>query len=168
MATTFTKIAAVTVGSGGAASIAFTSIPSTYTDLVLKWSGRIDNNNDFFIKFNSSTTNYSGKILYANSGSANSFNGGTDGKYLSGWPDQSANTANVFSNNEIYIPNYGSSNNKSFSVDTVKEDNSTDWFVGLLAGLWSDTTAINAVTLTLVSGSFVQYSTAVLYGIKNS
>ena len=40
MATTFTKIASVTVGSGGASSIDFTSIPSTYTDLCVKLSTR--------------------------------------------------------------------------------------------------------------------------------
>ena len=38
MAVTFTQIASVTVGSGGAASIDFTSIPSTYTDLCIKTS----------------------------------------------------------------------------------------------------------------------------------
>jgi hypothetical protein len=37
MATTYEIIASVTVGSGGAANIEFTSIPATYTDLVLKF-----------------------------------------------------------------------------------------------------------------------------------
>ena len=37
MATTYTLISSVTVGSGGAANIEFTSIPSTYTDLLLKY-----------------------------------------------------------------------------------------------------------------------------------
>ena len=44
MATTYTLISSVTVGSGGAASIEFTSIPSTYTDLVLKLSARSSRN----------------------------------------------------------------------------------------------------------------------------
>ena len=42
MATTFTKIASVSVGSGGAATMSFTSIPSTYTDIVVKLSARGD------------------------------------------------------------------------------------------------------------------------------
>ena len=41
MANTFQLISSTTVGAGGASSIDFTSIPSTYTDLVIKWSGRL-------------------------------------------------------------------------------------------------------------------------------
>ena len=53
MATTYKAISTVTVGSGGAASITFSSIPATYTDLVLKISGRHDTSSDqgIFIKF---------------------------------------------------------------------------------------------------------------------
>jgi hypothetical protein len=36
MANTYEAIATVEVGSGGASTIDFTSIPSTYTDLVLR------------------------------------------------------------------------------------------------------------------------------------
>ena len=56
---TFTKIASATVGSGGASSIEFTSIPSTYTDLVIKLSMRSAftsfNRHDLQLTFNSNT-----------------------------------------------------------------------------------------------------------------
>ena len=55
MANTFVLLASTTVGSGGASSIDFTSIPATYTDLVVKVSGRIDyaQTGDYFkITFN--------------------------------------------------------------------------------------------------------------------
>jgi hypothetical protein len=42
MAATYKLIETVTVGSGGAANIEFTSIPQTYTDLKLVISGKND------------------------------------------------------------------------------------------------------------------------------
>jgi hypothetical protein len=42
MANTYEAIATVTVGSGGATDIEFTSIPGTYTDLLIKSSLRSD------------------------------------------------------------------------------------------------------------------------------
>jgi len=63
MANTYKLISSVTVGSGGAATIGFTSIPATYTDLLLSYSGRIDqtgNVRQVDISFNSNTSNFSG------------------------------------------------------------------------------------------------------------
>ena len=64
MPNTFTLIASSTVGAGGASSIDFTSIPSTYTDLCLKVSARstaTDTNVNMYVKFNGSTSGYSGR-----------------------------------------------------------------------------------------------------------
>ena len=79
-------------------------------------------------------------------------------------------TANTFGNMEIYIPNYAGSSNKSVSVNQVGEDNAATAYATLLAGLWSNTAAITSIKLTPFSGgaSFVQYSTAYLYGVKNA
>ena len=169
MANTYVAIATVTVGSGGAANIEFTSIPGTYTDLVLKLSGRHDTSSDqgIFIKFNSSTANRSHRYL-AGDGSSASSSSGTDG-YIGSIQGTNA-TASTFNNTEIYIPNYAGSNNKSFSVDNVTENNATTAYQNLVAGLWSNTAAITTITVTIGNGTqnFVQYSTATLYGIKNS
>jgi hypothetical protein len=79
----------------------------------------------------------------------------------------SITTAFTFGNSEAYIPNYTSSNNKSVSIDTVVENNSsTVNIVALNAGLWSNTTAISLISIVPGSGSWVQYSTATLYGVK--
>ena len=81
----------------------------------------------------------------------------------------SAVTANTFTNTEFYIPNYAGSNYKSISSDYTSENNSsTSNALGLLAGLWSSTSAINQITISSSTGNFVQYCTAYLYGIKNS
>ena len=77
-------------------------------------------------------------------------------------------TANTFANVSIYIPNYTSANYKSVSIDAVTENNATTAYAFLSAGLWSNTAAITSATITNSSGNYVQYSTAYLYGIKNS
>jgi hypothetical protein len=165
---TFTKIASVTVGSGGASSIDFSSIPATYTDLCIKLSARttVAARDDFFkIKFNGSSTNFTAKVLYGSGSNAASF---SDTSGYAGTVDAANATANTFNNGEIYIPNYAASTNKSFSTDTVQEDNQTQAFAIFVAGLWSQTAAITSIGLFPNSGNFVQYSTATLYGIKNS
>jgi hypothetical protein len=169
MANTFELIASSTVGSGGAASIEFTSIPATYTDLCLKLSGRTSSTGSIYewvyIKFNSSTTGYSYRLLQGNGSSAASYNNTT--QYAGDITDGTA-TASTFGNYEIYIPNYAGSTNKSFSVDAVTENNGTTAVADLVAGLWSNSAAITAVNFTPRNGSFVQYSTAYLYGVKNA
>ena len=169
MALTYVAIATVTVGSGGASSIAFSSIPATYTDLVVKWSGR-DNQpgataNDCAINFNGSATSFTGRRLYGNGTSALS---DTVAPYA-GSDTGAGATTSTFSNNEIYIPNYTGSTNKSFSLDSVTERNGTEAYQLLYAGLWSNTAAITSISIVApASYPFQQYSTATLYGIKNS
>jgi hypothetical protein len=162
---TFTLIASSTVGAGGAASIDFTSIPSTYTDLVVKISTRFNSANAAIkIGFNSSTTNLSIRYLYGSGSAASS---GSDAQIYA-YANSSGSTASTFGNSEVYIPNYTSSNNKSVSVDAVTENNATAADMLLGAGLWSNTAAITAIGLVPISGNFVQYSTAYLYGIVKS
>jgi hypothetical protein len=169
MATTYTLIASSTVGSGGATTIDFTSIPSTYTDLLLKVSLRGDqasNTNAYLISFNGSSTTFTNRRVYGNGASAASDSGSTNDFLVA---NGSSTTANTFQNGDIYIPNYAGSTNKSFSIDEVVENNATTGYNILSAGLWSTTSAINRVTLTgNGSTKFVQYSTAYLYGISNS
>lgn len=160
-------IQTVTVGAGGASSISFTSIPQTYTDLKIVLSGRTTQASladSVYFTFNSSTANFSSRILYGDGGSASSF---TQARYAGSQPGSTA-TASTFANIELYIPNYAGSNNKSYSVDAVTENNGTTAYAYLAAGLWSDTTAISSITLTPNAGSFVQYSTATLYGVTSA
>ena len=163
MALQLYKIATVEVGSAGASTIDFTSIPQGYTDILIKASLRtaFSAPDDYIlIKPNNSTSNLTFKALRGDGSSASSTtlerptaNGNTA-------------TASAFGNLEIYFPNYSGSTNKPFSIDAVSETNGTLALTTLNAHLWSDTTAINRVVITVGSGSnFVQYSTATLYGI---
>lgn len=169
MADTFVKIATVTVGSGGAANMDFTSIPSTYTDLVLKVSTRTNLSNsvdDLMIQFNSNTgSNYPYRQLYGTGSATGSGTATITGAYI-GTCTAATATASTFGNLESYIPNYAGSTNKSVSSDAVSENNATAGFQNFVAALWSNTAAITSIRiLSLNSGSFVQYSTATLYGI---
>ena len=165
---TMTLIQSITVPSGGSASIDFTSIPSTYTDLILKISlrdNRAATGNATKITFNTSGGTYSGRYI---EGTGSTVSSGTD---TNGIADEvSANsTANTFNNGEIYIPNYAGSNQKSMSSDSVNENNASNANAILYASLWNQTAAITSIKLEpYVSASFVQYSTAYLYGIRNS
>ena len=171
MPVTYKKIASVTVGSGGAAEMNFTSIPGTYTDLVLKVSARDDDNTpssfDFVrIQFNGSTSSLSCRFLRGNG--TNAASGSSASVINAGISNNSTQTASTFSNFEVYIPNYAGSNNKSVSSDSVAENNATDNYMHINAGLWSDTSAITSIKLVSQAGSFVQHSTATLYGISKS
>jgi len=173
MASTYQLISSVTVGSGGAANIEFTSIPSTYTDLVLKISARFTQSGSgtlVEVTFNNSGTSYTNRRLYSNGSTSNTDSSGT--AYImtlaaseGGW------TTSTFGNGELYIPNYTSSNNKSVSADWVTENNAATALTGLSAGVWSNSSAITSIKLTGETGSsltFAQYSTAYLYGISNA
>ena len=170
---TMTKISTITVGSGGSASIEFTNIPQTYTDLHLMISLRSSRATVVYdtgiIRFNSdSGNNYSAsRRLYGDGGSAISDAPAITNGGLFEMPTATGATANTFGNISIYIPNYISSNYKSYSSDGVSENNGATSFTSLIAGLWNITNPINTITLTPYAGStWQQYSSATLYGIR--
>ena len=158
----------VTVGSGGASYIEFTGIPATYTDLVLKTSLRSNRSLEFdstTIQFNTtSSSNYTQRMVYGDGAAAASL---TSAAITFFYATGSTATSNTFGNGEIYIPNYAGSSYKSVSMDSVSENNATTALAALNAGLWSDTSAITSIRLTVGGGTLLtQYSSASLYGIK--
>jgi hypothetical protein len=168
MPNTYYLLASNTVGSGGASSITFSSIPQTgYTDLVVKVSGRCTSGvtgSDVKVSFNGVTTNITSKNLYGSGSGA----GSQQPTYIPGIASAALDTASTFGNMEVYIPNYTSSNFKSVSLDAVNENNAAAAYTYLTAGLWSATSAITEIAVAPFSGNWVQYSTFYLYGIKNS
>jgi hypothetical protein len=163
MAVTYKLIETITVGSGGAASIAFSSIPQTYTDIVVLLSTRSASTGQQIICAVNGSTATSMRSLFSDGTVALSNSGAT---WL-GFGNSSAETASVFGNMQIYFPNYAGSTNKSVSADSVMENNATGAYMALTATLFG-TAAITSLTFTTNNGSFVQHSSASLYGIKNS
>lgn len=169
MATTYDKIATTTLTSV-ASSIDFTSIASTYTDLLLKYSLRADADTGYaYVQFNGDTTSaYKWMRLVGDTTATSASSASATFIQLAASMENSTYTASTFSNGELYIPNYAGSTQKSISDDAVNETNAAGAFRGLIAGLWTGTSAINRITLTSNTGNIVQYSTATLYGISKS
>lgn len=164
MADAITLISTITVGSGGAASIDFTSIPQTGTDLYAVYSLRDTDAStviNLTVSFNGSFANHSWRYLRGD-GSTAASNGSTGSSDYARIPGSTA-TSNTFGNGSLYIPNYTGSTNKSLSFDSVAENNATSAWQQITAGLWSNTAAITRITFSgwtaLAAGSTVSLYT---------
>lgn len=167
MANTYTLLETITVGAAGASTVTFNSIPQTgYTDLKIVMSVRSTNASNFDnprISINGSTSTFTRRELYAESGTVGSES--VADRIIGNCPAASI-TSNTFGSLEFYLPNYTSSNYKSWSSDSVTENNSATNSMWLLAGLWSTVTAVSTIAVSLQTGSnFAQYSTFSLYGV---
>ena len=157
-------------------SVTFDSIPQTgYTDLKIVITARnsaaTNSYNDITVSFNGapSGTAYTTRHFYSIGSSNGSLGGSGLSSALTGGSVSNGNTASVFSNGEIYIPNYNNTTiNKSFLADSGTESNiNTNGlvYVNISNGLFSSTAAITSVVLTSASTNFMPYSTFSLYGI---
>jgi hypothetical protein len=175
MPNTYQLISSNVLGSS-AASVTFSAIPSTYTDLVLRISAR-DTNTGAIIANTSFTFNGSSGSLYSitkliGDGSAASSsrrsNITSDEFYYPG--SNAGMSANTFGSVEIYIPSYTASQNKPFSTFGVTENNSAtagDTEIDAWANLYRDTAAISSIAINAYV-TFSAGSSFYLYGIKNS
>jgi len=173
MANTYTLIQAQTLSSS-AASVTFSAIPATYTDLVLRMTTRMATGTfgEFSVQFNSdSSALYSDTILYGSGSATGSYNN-SGSTSLNGIlnTEGTSQTANTFSNNELYIPSYTASQSKPVSAASATENNATTAYISANAGLYRSNTAISSITLidNINSRSFASGSSFYLYGIKNS
>jgi hypothetical protein len=163
------SIATTTVGSGGASSITFSSIPSTYTNLQLRILARETggtSNQSVTFQFNSDTgNNYSVHRLTA-SGSGVAPDGAASISviYNGSFPTTSE-TANLFGAGIFDILDYTNTNkNKTLRSIAGYDNNGTGW-VYFCSGAWYNTSAINSITIAGTTG-FAQYSSFALYGVK--
>ena len=153
-----------------AASIEFTSIPQTFTDLVIHLSLRTahsDVANDLVYRVNgdSGANRYTFRRLSVDGSAASSGSGSLDRGYF-GVVDGNTATANTFGNGTLYVPNYAGATQKSFSSDSVSENNGTAAFLFIIAGLYNQTTAISSIIFYSESAAnILAGSTISLYGI---
>lgn len=158
------------ITTGSVTSIQFTSIPNTFTDLVILVSIRSSESAvgaNAEIRFNGVSSGYSSRLLYGvGSGNGSSATGGSDRIQWAPTTSGNSSTANTFGNALIYIPNYASSNAKSVSIDAVAENNATTSRQDINAALWNNSAAITSIALTWENpANFVVGSSATLYGI---
>ena len=162
-----TFIRHIPVGAGGLASVTFDNIPQTFTDLYLIYKARTTRSNvavdNMLLSINGqgNSVNITNKYFGADGSATFTSVGGADG----GLATTAVATTNVFSNTTIYIPNYTNGDAKSFSVDSVMENNAAYSVLTIASSTWAQSAAINSITLDGANGDIVEYSSFTLYGI---
>lgn len=164
VASDFELIETQTVGAGGAASVTFSSIPSTYKHLQIRGIVTYGPPNSLLARFNfDSGNNYTFHQLYG-TGSAAGSNGSTPfsafviSKVSSGSPYIAAFSADIL--------DYASTSKYKTGRTLTGYDANGGGIIGLQSGVWMNTAAITSVTLLGDSSNLAQYSTFSLYGVK--
>jgi hypothetical protein len=169
----YESIATVTVGAGGASTVSFTSIPSTYKHLQVRAILRSTyaGSTDFMsMKFNSDGTaaNYTVHKLQGNGASASASASVGDFYLPMDYPANTA-TSGVFGTFVIDILDYANTTKNKTSRILAGYDANGSGSVYLDSSLWLSTSAINSITFqdyTVYGGNYAQYSSFALYGIK--
>lgn len=166
----YDSIATINVGTGGGASVTFSSIPSTYTHLQIRYIAKRNNAFNTLsagIRFNGdSGTNYTRHELYCDGSTvAGSASTGLDASNTS--VVTGTTPTNTFGAGVIDILDYTNTNKYTTFRQLTGADTNGAGFLNLASGLWLNTAAINSVTL-LVGSNWEQYSQFALYGIKGN
>jgi hypothetical protein len=168
----FESIATVTVGSGGASSIEFTSIPSTFAHLqvrILCRSDRSGQNLDFpTVQVNADTgSNYARHTLYGNGSTAQAAAVSSTSAMVLGTMAGGSATANAFGASIFDIFDYSDTSKYKTLRSVGSFDNNGSGEVRLYSGLWMSTSAITSIKIYgFYNDNMVQHSTAALYGVK--
>jgi hypothetical protein len=172
IATAFESIATVTVGSGGAANVEFTSIPATYTHLQVRGIGRSTRTatiDDLGIRINSDTgSNYAYHILRGDGASVIAAAGATQTTGYAGRIAAASATSSVFGVAVIDILDYANTNKYKTIRGLAGSDNNGNGNVEFGSTLWMNTNAITNILLYPPSFNFAQYTHFALYGIKGA
>lgn len=158
-----TLISKYTVSTTTEATVVFSNIPQTHTDLVIFASARTPRaavNDGFTINVNSGVTVVA-KRTYAVVGSSTPVD--ASGGIIA---NASSSTSNLFSNSEIYIGDYAGSDHKPFIVNAVVENNAAQALLSWIGGSFSTLSPITSITLDAESDPYFTIgSTFALYGI---
>lgn len=175
MANTFDLLSSYTVGAGGVSYIEITSIPATYTDLILKLSlrtGRSDTTDPVQLWLNNNTTgtSYAYKSLWTTSStSVDAYSNTGTSNFEVQYATAANSTASLFNNYEVYFPNYASDKYKNGIFQSVHQQVGGASYLVSKIYQWANTSAISSIKLqSSYSVNISQYSTAVLYGIKKN
>jgi hypothetical protein len=161
----YESIATTTVGAGGASTITFSSIPSTYKHLQIRGSVLLTAANNLRMQVNGDTgSNYSWHQLIGSGGAATASAAINTVFMVYGYY---AGTANASEAVVMDILDYADTNkNKTIRTLEGNDINGAGGYVGLWSGNWRSTSAINSISLILPSGLFDINAKVALYGIK--
>jgi hypothetical protein len=165
-----TLIQTQSIGSA-VASVTFSSIPQTYTDLYLVYAmrnkGRSQDNNTK-VTVNGSSTGYSERYGLAYGSSAQGGTGPTTYWAYSLFENGGASTAKLFNNGYFAFPNYAASGNKIVYMECgCATSGSQEDFAGVSAGVWTGNAAISSITITPGSANIEVGSIFSLYGLTH-
>jgi hypothetical protein len=171
----YDSIATVTVGSGGTGTVTFSSIPSTYTHLQLRFMARTNRAGEVT---DTAKVSYNGDTSSSNY-TYHEFGGDGSGPYVygTGTPERSAfsltsgatASANVFGVGIVDFLDYTNTSKYKTTRNLGGIDNNGSGRVGFVSSLWLNTAAITSITLVPgVGTTFNQYSQFALYGIKGN
>jgi hypothetical protein len=158
--------------TGSQASVTFSAIPATFTDLVVRFAARSayadvwDGWNFYVNSLPNSVHSFTSIKGNGATASSNNNSGGDSWYNLNFIPAANA-TSNTFSNGEVYFPNYNSSTNKPGSIFQVGENNNTTGYMAGGALLYKAASAITSITFRCTA-NFVSGSSFYLYGISNA
>lgn len=162
----YDSLQTVTVGAGGVASVAFSSIPSGYQHLQIRGVAQASTNR-LGIAFNNDTTigNYAIHFMYSDGASALAGSGNGF------WSLQAtANTGSIFGAIVCDILDYGSATKFKVWRSPGGVDANGSGLAITYSGLWRSTAAITSIRIygneTGTSGSLAQFSTFALYGLR--
>lgn len=172
--TSYTPIAKVVLGSNSV-DMQFTSIPGTYTDLVLLVSIRTsrtpDTADEVHIQFNSDTgNNYSSRALRSTGSAAGATINENTSAIKRMWMASGNSPSDTFGSGQIYIQNYSSSAiNKVVSISSVQGSNTAQQYVSLISSIWTSNSPITSIKLfSETSNNLIAGSSAYLYGITKA
>ena len=162
MAATYEPIATTTLGSAQS-SVTFSSIPQTYTDLVLIESFQFSTtSSQSLMKFGDTSSLYSVTTLRGNGSAANSARF-TNDPNIGNTPGNTNSSANIQVTGIRHIMNY--SNTTTYKT-VIQRFGDTTSQVFAVVGLWRNTSAISTINLNTLAGNYNSGSTFTLYGIK--
>jgi len=164
----FESIATTTL-STTTASVTFSAIPATYTHLQLRITARSTGSLDVIYRLNGDTTaaNYRTHLLYGNGTSATS---GTiaNEAYITDIASTST-IADAFGVAVVDFLDYANTNKYKVTRSLGGFDmNGATGYILLISSLWQNTNAITSITMNPITGSFAQYSSFALYGIRSA
>ena len=167
MPSTYEPIATSTLGSA-AASVTFSSISGSYTDLVLvaqARSARAAADDSLYIQVNGDTaSNYSVTDLKGRAGVASSSRATSQTKMVVANNIVAASgTANVF---DVVTSNFMNYSNTTTNKTVLCRASSAEQEVAALVNLWRSTSAITQIVIYCASANIAAGSTFTLYGIK--
>lgn len=170
----YESIASAT-GDGSSGTITFSSIPSTYASLQIRFLGRTTSGSgsqqNLFLRFNGvSSASYARHYLQGDGSAVSASGSSGDTEILAGQVINDGESANIYSVSIINIHNYASTTqNKTVRTFDGTNKNTSGGLVWLRSGLFVNTAAITSLSLITSNGNAFTTSTQVaLYGIKGA